>query len=202
MSNIQGFLTKKTKAELIVLCQYYKQNIYLNKNVLVDSLIRCNITEKQVNNILSKNSCTDRNIRKLERTKTLPNNNMKFISNDTSEIICKCRKLGEISSVIRSVDNSKHIGHLKISDYIVNDNLIETILTNTYGISNYHYLKNDTIFNLVNELSSSCFNGNSTNLNGKYGIPNIEDRIKLVKLLLYRIYNYKEINVIVNTILN
>jgi hypothetical protein len=207
MSSIHDFLNKKTKAELIVLCSYYKQNIYSNKSVLIDSLFRCNITEILANNILSKQSYENISIRKRTTCQInrpnfrTPNTNIKIPSN-TTEINIKCRKIGEIASLIRSVDEIKNIGNITIADYIIKNYIIETILINTYGINNYHYLKNETIFKLVNELSCASFCGNSHKLNGKYGIPNVDDRIKLVKQLIQIINSYKEIVDIANTILN
>ena len=68
-------------------------------------------------------------------------NSNKRVFNPQLEIINKCNKLHQISSIIKNIDTTKNIGTNKLSYYIDKDSMMETIIININGIHNYHYLR-------------------------------------------------------------
>jgi 5-methylcytosine-specific restriction endonuclease McrA len=104
----------------------------------------------------------------------------------------KNNKLNLISDLIRNIDIKKNINN-NISTFTKNNFFLDKCISNTPGIINVSYLKNEKLANIISTLSSSGFFYNSNLLSCKYGIPCVDERIKFIKILVSQIEPYKEI---------
>lgn len=114
----------------------------------------------------------------------------------------KCQLLNQISNLIKELEIKKNIRFTEISNYIKTNDHLDNYLNNIPGIINPVYLKRCPLSQLTSKLSNCSYLGMTNQLSSQYGIPCIDNRIKLIQTLIDNIEPYKEIQEEVNNLLN
>lgn len=116
---------------------------------------------------------------------------IKNIPSDNTQTLLS--KISKIADVVHIYNHDKNISSIPLSTYFTNDPSLDIIFATANGITNFHYLKNDTIEGFLNAMCSSS---------SKYGITDINTRIMLIKILMSKIDDYSNIKETVDIILN
>ena len=102
---------------------------------------------------------------------------------------------------VKSLNSDNNLCNKVISDFTKSNIFLDQYITNIPGVMNIHYLKQDTLENVIRSFSSFGYIGNSILLSGKYGIPDINDRIKFIKTIINQICYYNDLSDKINLIL-
>lgn len=126
-----------------------------------------------------------------------------YISGPTEKSITDNVILSNISTAASIINQHEH--HLyattnkvkKISDYFQDNTYLEILLTTTQGITNYQYLKQDTVYGFVFAMSSkdSKYSRNPP-LN-----KDIQARCRLIKIIISMIAEYNSVKDCIDQIL-
>lgn len=204
---IKSYLMTKTKNDLIVLCKEYNCSPKGNKSDITDNLIdHYNITRADCDKILNTKILKSDEEKDPYQTYSpqypieTQDENTKY--NERLTITKKQQKINQVSDIIRGIDIKYGITDIKMKSYIETNPVIDSYLANMRGIQNYEYLKNDTFYGLLNDFCSASFLGSSNDLVGKYGIPDINDKINIIKMIVSCVSYYAEAKDIIDTILN
>ena len=158
-------------------------------------------SNKKTNNIQKNNNNIQKNNNNIQKKYT---NNLKKQQEQISKI---SKQFSIVYNLIRdinvkSLNSDNNLCNKVISDFTKSNMFLDQYITNIPGIINIHYLKQDKLENVISSFSCNIqfINDSILLCHNKYGIPDINDRIKFIKIIIDEICYYNELSDKINLI--